>query len=130
MILCQLIQLYVLLGSTVSRWLLGWLVSSSCSIGRKLFLDGLVDQLFQSASNGGETVEEAFASSRKDYSQELLLRSRKRLKKRSIEKRQPNQSKPFAVKTVYLNRTRSFQTAGRTTTMERPTVKSTRCHIN
>ena len=45
-------------------------------------------------------------SSGKEYSQELLRRSRKRLKKRFIEKRQPYQSKPVSVETVDPNRTR------------------------
>jgi len=40
-------------------FLVGWVFS--CSIGEKLFSVGLVDQLFQPASNQVETVEKAFA---------------------------------------------------------------------
>ena len=45
----------VLLGSTVFSWL-SWLVFS-CSIGKKPFSVGLVDQLFQPALSLVETVE-------------------------------------------------------------------------
>ena len=45
----------VLLGSTVFGWF-GWL-SFSCSIGRKPFSVGMVDQLFQPAQSLVETVE-------------------------------------------------------------------------
>ena len=43
----------VLVGSTTFGWF-GWF---SCSIGRKLFSVGLVDQLFQPAQSLVETVE-------------------------------------------------------------------------
>ena len=74
----------------------------------------MVDQLFQPASNQVETVEKAFVllrrgiscSSLKGYSQELPRFNRKRLEKRSIEKRQPYQPKRVAVETVDPIRTR------------------------
>jgi len=39
----------------------GWFGLFSCSIGEKPFSVGLVDQLFQPASNQVEMVEKAFA---------------------------------------------------------------------
>jgi hypothetical protein len=97
----------VLFRSTVSGWL-GW-SGFSCSIGQKPFSVGLVDQLFQPASNQVETVEKLLAATAKDvYSQELPRFNRKRLEKWSIEKRQPYQPKPVAVETVDLNRTRPY----------------------
>ena len=44
------------MGSTVSGWL-GWFGFFLCSNGEKPFSVGLVDQLFQPASNHVETVE-------------------------------------------------------------------------
>ena len=91
------------------RWV-DWVFS--CSIWEKFVSVGLVDQLFQPASNQVETVEKALSwvyrvivARIKDYSHELPRSNRKRLEKCSIEKRQPYQPKPVAVETVDPNRT-------------------------
>ena len=123
----------VLLGSTVfSSW--GWLDFLVFYSEKKPFSVGLVDQLFQPASNKVETVEKALAAtavvyaglltsaagsypvvfpqlvnaqkSGNNYSQELPRFNRKRLEKCSIWKPQLLQPKPVAVETVDPNGTR------------------------
>ena len=106
----------------------------SVLFGKKRFSVGLVDQLFQSASNCVKTVKKALAAtavvyvgnlksaagscrfvfpqlvnaetSGNNYSQELPRFNPKRLEKCAIGKPQPLQPKPVSVETVDPNRTR------------------------
>ena len=54
------------MGSTVFSWV------CSCSIGKKPFSVGLVDQLLQPASNYVETVEKALAATAVVYAGHLM----------------------------------------------------------
>ena len=119
----------------VQPFLVGWVGWVFwCSIRKKPFSVGLVDQFFQPASNKVETVEKALAAtavvcadllksaagschvafpqlfnaekSGNNYSQELPRFNRKRLEKCAFGKPQPLQPKPVAVETVEPNRIR------------------------
>ena len=89
-------------------FLFGWVgLVSSCSNGEKPFSVGLVDQLFQPASNQVETVEKALVL----LCRVIVARVRAiplsyRVSTENVEKRQPYQPKPVVVETVDLDRIR------------------------